>query len=299
MEKGLKNQARGILLLLLSALSFASATAVTRFVVTGSDVPAIEITFFRFSFGLLVALFLLAREGTWPRSNRWRYVFMRMIFNTLAVILFFSSLEATTVAKANLLNMTYPAFVFIISPFMNRETSSLTTWLFLFLTMIGILMVLSPESSASSLTSLNRGDLLALGSALAASVAISALRQARKFDSSSVILFYLMLGGTIINAFFWKHFVLPRGEILFLVCLATLLSVAGQVLITVGYRYIQAAEGALVSSSRIPFAIILGIIFLGEVPGISVALGAILILVSLAGISRPDIFFFRKNRGKS
>ncbi len=152
--------------------------------------------------------------------------------------------------------------------------------------MTGIYLVMVPGAEEGGLATLNRGDLSALASGLVAGFAITFLREARKYDSSTVILFYLMAIGSFINLFLvLPVFVIPRGEILLYALLCTLFSVAGQVLITTGYRHIDAAAGSLVSSSRILFALMLGVIILNEDLTWRIGGGGLLIMLALFGVS--------------
>jgi len=59
---------------------------------------------------------------------------------------------------------------------------------------------------------------------------------------------------------------------------------AGQVFITIGYRYIEAASGSLVSASRIVFAGVLGVLVFADPFTVPIMTGALLILVSLLGV---------------
>lgn len=277
---------RGFFYLLLSALVFALATLFARIITQNSTVPAVELTFFRFIGGLVFISVLAVRNRERLLPVKTRYVLLRALFNTMAVLLFFVALEDTTVSKANMLNMTYPVFVFLLAPLINRESISPLDVTYLMVAMTGIYLVMVPGAEEGGLATLNRGDLSALASGLVAGFAITFLREARKYDSSTVILFYLMAIGSFINFFLvLPVFVIPRGEILLYALLCTLFSVAGQVLITTGYRHIDAAAGSLVSSSRILFALMLGVIILNEDLTWRIGGGGLLIMLALFGVS--------------
>ena len=157
---------RGFVYLLLSAFVFALATLFAKIIIQSSDVPPIELTFFRFLGGLvLVSLIAFGRrENLRPKKSR--YVLLRALFNTLAVILFFTGIGETTVTKANMLNMTYPVFVFLLAPLINRESISLLDIIYLSVAMAGIYLVMVPSADFAGSGSLNRGDIFALASGL-------------------------------------------------------------------------------------------------------------------------------------
>lgn len=284
----------GAFLLLVAAFCFALATVFSKFATRENANVVYLVTFLRFSMGFLVALFAVRIKGVSLRPNAPRYVIMRAVFNSTAVILFFIGITYTTVTKANLLNMTYPLFVFLVAPFLNREHTPLTYYLFLALTLVGTWLVVT-TNNPFTVTDIANGDVFAFLSAILAGIAISSLREARKHDDSFLILFYAMLFGTIGNgiflAFRFPH--LTTGALRF-AFIAGACGVLGQVFITVGYRYISAAGGAIVSASRILFAILFGTILFGDVITLPIGIGALLIIISLFGVSGGLSFIFAR-----
>lgn len=272
---------RGVLCLLSSAFCFALSTVFAKLVTNGSAILGVEITFFRFIFGFLaMAIFIRVRPRSLHPVN-FKYILLRAISNAIAVLLFFSGIQYTTVTNANMLNMTYPVFVLITAPLINRERGSKGNYFFMVLTICGIYLIVKPDFSG-----INPGDLMALGSGIVASIAIATLREARKFDDSVVILFYHMLIGTVLTFFLMlPFFVMPEGIVLFHLVLTTIASVLGQVFLTIGYRYIDATSGSLVSASRILWACGMGIIFFSDPLSSGIISGGILILISLFGVS--------------
>jgi len=276
---------RGFILLLMSAFTFALSTVFAKLITDMSNVHAIELTFFRFSCGLLMVSAYIIFKKKSIRPNNKKYILMRSFFNTIAVIFFFLGVQHTTVSKSNLINMTYPVFVFLITPFLNKEKTSATHYLYLMLTMAGLYFVVIPNTGFFN-TDINMGDLYALLSGIGAGFAITSLREARKYDSSHTILFYLMLIGTVINLIIViPYFILPEGLVLFYVIMTTVCALTGQVCITIGYKYIKASAGSLVSSSRILFGIIFGVSLFSDPLTLRIASGGILIIISLVGVS--------------
>jgi drug/metabolite transporter (DMT)-like permease len=272
---------RGVPLLVLAELCFTLSTVITKHVVRVSAVPAVEITFFRFFLGAVLTAAHLLRKRSSFRPNNWVTIGFRAVLNSAAVILFFYALQYTTVTNANMLNMTYPVFVFLVSPFINREKSSPLFWIFLGVTMAGIWLVIDPEFG-----SVNTGDLLGLSSGIVAGFAISTLKEARLHDSTEIILFYLMCVGTVINGFVvLPKFVLPAGFTGLLVITAALLGFVGQIFLTEGYSFVRATSGSIVSSSRILFAVLLGVVLFHDPLHARILAGGALILISFAGVS--------------
>lgn len=280
----MEDRTRGVLLILLSALFFAGATVFAKLMTSGYGSSALIVTFCRFSIGFLVTLPGAVSGKTRLTPVRRDLVALRAITNTGAVFLFFMGIQLTTITKANLLNMTYPVFVFLAAPLINSERSPRRYYLFLLLTLLGAWQVVRP-AVAANLGRLALGDLLAFFSAIAAGVAISLLREARKHDDTQTILFYLMLLGTVINGVILFWIPLPPGPGLLLAAAGGAFGVAGQLALTTGYRYVSAAAGALLSSSRLIFAIFLGVIIFSDELTLKVISGAILIAISLVGVT--------------
>jgi drug/metabolite transporter (DMT)-like permease len=188
------------------------------------------------------------------------------------------------VTNANLLNMTYPAFVLIFAPLIIGERTRPLHYFLLVLALAGAALILRPD-----LGGLATGDLLGLASGLVAGLAIPFLRQARKYDDVWTIVFWLFTVGMIINGIFLVPvFVMPqKTSVILALAGGGVLGVLGQVMLTSGYRHISAAGGSIVSSSRILFAAVLGIALFSESLTLSLVAGGVLILAALIGAARP------------
>lgn len=272
---------RGILCLLIAEFCFALSTVFGKFVTTGSDITGVELTFFRFLIGTVAVSAVMITTRISFRPVRTRYVVLRAILNTFAVLAFFTGIQYTTVTNANMLNLTYPVFVFCIAPFLNREKNHPANYLYLCIALIGVYLIINPD-----FRSINPGDISALLSGVIAGFGISILRESRKYDSSEVILFYLMMIGCLISFFVMlPFFIMPRGMMLVHTLLSGGIAVAGQACITFGYRYIGAAPGSVVSSSRMLFAVCIGVWFFADPLSIAIITGGVLLLIALIGIS--------------
>lgn len=283
---------RGVLLLLFSALAFTLSTVFAKLVNEGSSISGIEISFFRFLTGFIfVSLYIIrSRERICP--NNTRYVMLRAVFNTIAVLLFFTGIQYTTVTSANMLNMTYPVFVFILAPLINSEKGHYSDIVFLLLTLGGTYLIIFPDFHR-----INPGDVYAFLSAIAAGFALTSLREARKHDSSATIIFHLMLIGAAISfVLMLPSFIMPQGTILVYILLSAIAAVTGQGALTIGFKYIKAAPGSLVSSSRILFAAMLGIIIFGDPLNVNILCGGVLILIALIGTSRIWEWFSKRKQ---
>jgi drug/metabolite transporter (DMT)-like permease len=147
--------------------------------------------------------------------------------------------------------------------------------------MIGIYLVIFPDFSH-----INKGDFIGLLSGIFAAFAIITLSIAREYDSTVLIVFYLMAIGTFCNAFMMAPvFVMPHVHDLPFLLGSGLVGVLGQVLLTMGYKNVSAKAGSMVSSSRIIFAATMGFFFFSEALSIRILAGGFLIIASIIGVS--------------
>jgi len=275
---------RGIIMLLLAEFCFASATVFAKFVTESSTIPAIEITFFRFLFGIIFAYTLLRKSKASMVPNNKKFVMWRGILNTIAVILFFTAVKYTTVTNANMLNMTYPIFIFLFMPFFATEKIKPIQILYLVISIIGVYLVIQPNFNH-----LLYGDLIGLLSGIVGGVSVITLRKAREKDSTVVIIFYLMIIGTIINGILLLAvFQMPNLVQSAYIILSALLGLGGQIFITSGYKYIEANKGSIISTSRIIFAVILGVLFFNDRLNLELVIGGIFILFSVVQLTLSE-----------
>jgi len=272
---------RGIFLLILAEFCFASATVFAKFVTNSSDIPAIEITFCRVFLGVIMATVYMLRTGTSFRPNKVFLVVARAILSFSALVAFFYSVQHTSVTNANMLNMTYPVFIFLVAPLFRLERMHRISFLFLAIAMIGIYLVIFPD-----FTNINKGDMIGLLSGIFAAFAIITLSVAREHDSTVLIVFYLMAIGTVCNVFMMApFFVMPRPSDLPALLASGFIGVLGQVFLTMGYKNVSAKAGSMVSSSRILFATMLGYFFFSDPLSFRIITGGLMIIAAIIGIN--------------
>ena len=272
---------KGIILLLISSFMFGLMTVFIKMVNISSSLPAVEILFFRFFLGFIIvsAILIFTKQDIKPVKPK--YVILRAVLNLFGALLLYMGIKNTAISNANMLHMTYPVFVYLFAPFLNKEKNSAQYYLFLIITMIGVFLIINP-----SINGINKGDLYAFFSAIIGGAAISSLRESRKYEKSFVILFYLMGIGSVISFFImFPIFEMPEGIVTLYLFVAAFFAVLGQIVITIGYRYIDAAPGAVISTSRIFIVFILGIIIFNDLITLRIIAGTCLIILSLIGIS--------------
>jgi drug/metabolite transporter (DMT)-like permease len=124
----------------------------------------------------------------------------------------------------------------------------------------GIWLILSPEKIAPKMS-----NLWGLASGISASVAIVYLNVSRRYHDTNTVLFFMFgIGAAIMFVGFHGRFFWPNGTALRYLLLCGSAGVAGQFLLTLGFRYVTAVEGSIISSTRILLAGLFGPLLAGE-----------------------------------
>ncbi|MFY9943849.1 MAG: DMT family transporter [Desulfobacterales bacterium] len=272
---GLKRrQMWGCLAIFGSAFFFYLATTTIRWsqAHTAIDPAFFVIVRFFLGFSVVGTSLLLHRQAVRPR--KFRYLLGRTIANCLAVYCFFKAVALTSVAEANILNMTYPVFIAVFTWMFLRTQRDGLTLVLVAVAMAGIWLLLKPGNIGW-----NPDLVWGLASGISAAFALTFLNLARQHDTSETILLVMFgLGTLIMLGLFYDRIFVPDRTAFFFLTACSLFGVAGQYLLTFGFRYVTALEGGIISSTRILLAAVLGPYLVAENP-LSVAgwIGALLI----------------------
>ncbi|MFW6373759.1 MAG: DMT family transporter [Thermodesulfobacteriota bacterium] len=269
-----KAQLLGGLSIFGSAFFLYLSTLVIRWAQGRVLVDPAYFVFARFILGFAVVSAAMSVRGHKIKVHRWHLLIGRTVGNTLSVFCFYKAVSLTTVAEANILNMTYPLFVTVFSWMFLSKQRDLPATLILMVAVVGVWLVLSPGKIG-----LNIGNLWGLASGMLGAAAIIYLNLSRQEHDTHTILFFMFGFGSLgIFLLFHEHIFVPDlREFLFLISCAAC-GVIGQYLLTIGFRYVTAMEGSIVSSSRILLAAVLGP-YLAADPPLSLAgwVGALMI----------------------
>ncbi|MGD8369362.1 MAG: DMT family transporter [Desulfobacterales bacterium] len=250
----------GGLAVFASAFCFYFSTVVIRWSQAEVSIEPSFFVFVRFLLGFFVVCILMAARRQLPRPRRYHLLLGRTIGNCVAVYCFYNAVKYTSVAEANILNMTYPVFVAVISWVLLRQQRDPVATAMVVVAFVGIWLILAPERVA-----FKTANLWGLASGVSASAAIVYLNVSRRYHDTNTVLFFMFgIGAVIMLAAFHDHFFWPEGAALryLLLCAAT--GIAGQFLLTLGFRYVTAMEGSIISSMRILLAGLLGPFLVGE-----------------------------------
>jgi drug/metabolite transporter (DMT)-like permease len=271
----------GVFYMLTSSVFFALSGYFGKLVVNTTQMNAVVTSFSRYALGAIIMIFYMLIKKKSFVANKLGPVTIRSIFNAGAVVLATLALNYTTLTNANILHLTYPVFVVILAPFITKEKPKISAYFYLILILAGSYIISNPD-----LSNINLGDLAAFASAIFAGLSILYLTEARKTESGSLIVLYLMVIGTFINGpLVIKDLGLIDINSVGIVLMAALFGFFGQVFTTEGYRYLDSATGSILSTSRILFATLLGFFFLSEPLNARIIIGICITMVALIGVS--------------
>jgi len=221
--------------------------------------------------------FVVKKRVVLPPEGKKSWLYHRAGWNIIAVFFFYLGVSYGSVTGANILNMTYPAFVALFSIYLLGERVDGSAWLGIALALAGAWFALQKEGAGFL-----QGDLFGLLSAVTAGLALVYLRKCRQSYSTETILLYLFKIGFLVTLgpviyLLWSS---PGGEqgALYYIGVSALLGIGGQVALTFGYRYVTAIEGSILSASRILIALLAGFLLLSHEISAFNVMGACLIL---------------------
>ena len=245
----------GCLAVFGSAFFFYMATVVIKWAaMAGLSIESSMFTLSRFVLGLVTVLTVMAVRRRKIKIVKKRYLVGRAVFNALAVFCFFKGVNLTSVAQANILNMTYPLFIALFSWVFLKTQRDLVAIFIVFMAFAGVWLILSPADMA-----FDSNSLWGLASGISAAAAIMFLNMSRRFhDTQTTLLVMFGLGGTIVFCVFFHEMRMPQLAEFYYLFWCSAIAIAGQYLLTVGFKYVTAIEGGIISSTRILLAAVLG-----------------------------------------
>lgn len=176
---------RGILLMCMSTVAFSIMHGLVRFV--SEVLPPFQIAFFRNVFGLAFLLPLLMRSRfAILRTKRIGLHALRGVINIVAMLMFFTALSISPIAKVTALSFTAPIFMAILAVLVLGERFRIYRWLAILFGFLGMLIILRP-----GLVAIDTGALLVTCSAALWAVAMVLIKILSRTESSLTIVAYM------------------------------------------------------------------------------------------------------------
>lgn len=254
-KHGFSQELYGSIAILASMWCFYLESAVVRWATASNVALSTQfLVFVRFLVGFMVVglVFFIKRKSS--RPSHYQLLLGRAVTNILAVICFYKAVELTTLAQGNILNMTFPVFIGIFSWFASKEQRELLALIMTLVAFCGIFLVLSPGDFQ-----IEWNSLWGVASGIISAVSLMLLNVARQYnDTDTVMMVVFGVGTVLLYLAFRDALHIPNQvEVCYLLSGAAV-AIAGQYLLTMGFRYVTSVKGGTLASSRILIAAFLG-----------------------------------------
>ena len=282
MNHDFKSHNYGILLFLLAYFSFAILDTIQKTAVQYHSV--FQLLLIKYIFCLIFSLIIakINKKKKIYLSNNFKIQILRCILSVCEACFFVLSFRYLSLANVHTIGSLAPVLMLAFSYFILKEKISLISWIAIFVSFLGVIIIMRPGSSI-----FNPYLILPLAAAFFYSLFQVITRLNSKFDENETMLFYNGLIGTIImlifSIFFWQP--LHSFSYIFFIFLGFFFCV-GLYLQIMALSISQASVLAPYHYSIIIWAILFGYFVYNDIPDIFTIIGAIIIISS-------GIFIFR------
>lgn len=259
--------------MLLAVLTFSMMNVFVKML---PHIPTLEIVFFRALVSLILSAIILKRKRISFWGNNQKVLLLRGIFGTVALSLYFYTLQAMPLASAMVIHYMSPIFTAIIASIVLKEHLAGRQYFFFLISFIGIVSIKGFDARIDWL------DVAAgVGAAVLSGAAYNCIRWLKFTEDSHVIIFYFPLvamPGTLLLTLFVYGWVDPGWTDLMLLIAIGVLTQIAQIFLTKAYQSEMANKVAGITNTGIIYALGLGWIFFGEVFDWKVILGMFLVI---------------------
>lgn len=288
-----KSLIKGYILVIISAVIYGTMPLMASHIYA-SGVNSITLTFFRNALSLPFIALIVKLSGKKIKVQTKMIpsiVLISLMGSAVTPLLLLSSYNFMPSGVATVLHFIYPAIVFIIEIIFLKKKIPYTKLLSLILCISGILMFYTPGQKLSLI-----GSAIALVSGITYAIYVVLLSEFKYKKEVSGFVFGFMVAAvcSVILFFvilFTKQFALPQslsGWILSFT-FAILVNIGAVILFQQGTFLIGGARASILSTFEPVTSVVTGVLFLGEVIGISTLTGTILVILSSILITVFDL----------
>lgn len=256
---------------------FAGMTVCVKLL--GQDIPSGQTIFVRGLISLVVLALIAWRTESLHllKTGNWRSHALRSLSGTISMFCLFTAVTNIPLADVTAITFTSPMFITILAMVFLGERIHRFRWTALGIGLCGALVMIGPHLSMAESSSL--GVLSALGAAMFSAVAMIFLRSMSGGEHAITITFYFsltfMFCAAVTTLQGWP---MPTATQAWLILLAGLFGVFGQLLMTYSYRFAEASTIAPLDYTSMVMAVLLGYLFFDEIPSLWIWLGAPLVI---------------------
>jgi drug/metabolite transporter (DMT)-like permease len=251
-----------------------------------SDTNVWMTTLFRFLVGIgIISLFAMSGKIRLEFVNN-KGLYVRGFIGGISTAIFFYSITKLGLIKAGFIASLYPVFAVIFGYFLLKEQLSRVKMISLTGAFIGVMFLMrNPSQAGTILNSLGLNELLAIGGTMLSGLTVVSIKKLQTTDSTVAIFFaQCLIGACIVFVPASTHTAMISSSSLLLLIAMGILATSGQLLLTNGYKYVDVSTGSIIVMTTPVLNTIAGYVFFREALSLQMAVGAVIILVSLAGL---------------
>lgn len=272
LKKGLR---QGIFFAVMIYLTSSLNDVLARFL--GSRLHFVEIAFFRFLFSVVfVFLIIVFSKRNLFKTGLHKWHIWRGILGALALGLCCFSVNIMPLAENTTILFSESLFMLPLAAFFLHEKISLKCVTATLVGFAGLVIMFRPNASNINFLAI----VPTFAAILFAVMNIMIKKMIDNKENNLTMLFYFGLYTTILSGIFVPFFwITPNWRELLLISLLGIGANLIQVFIFLAYRATTASSISPVRYSELPFAILFGMLFFGQVPETTAIIGASLIII--------------------
>ena len=224
------------------------------------NIPPMEIVFFRCLISFLITFFLLKRKNVSILGNNRNLLFLRGLFGTIGLDLYFVILQEIPLATASTLIYLTPFFTSIVGIIVLKEKMSIYQWLFLAIAFLGIILIQGFDARVSL-----ESVIMGASGSLCAAFAYNIIRYLKDKEDSLVLMIYFPMIACPIGAFIsYFNWVPPSFYEYVILILIGVFTQFAQYFMTRSYQSAEVSKVSVISYIEIIFVIAIGSVFFNE-----------------------------------
>ena len=245
-------------------------------------IPAHEIVFFRAVVSLVVGYMLIRRRGLNPWGNNKPLLIYRGIAGTIALIMYFYTLQQMPLASAVTIQYLSPIFTILIAGIMLKEPARPIQWLMFLVSFAGVVMVkgFDPRISVFEL-------IIGVAAAVFSGLAYNFIRKLKDHDHPLVVVFYFPLVTVpVVGLYTLTHWVPPNSDDWLILIMIGLATTVAQIYMTKAYQAEKAANISNFNYLGTIYALAFGFFLFDELIGVFSLIGIGLIIFGVIMCTR-------------
>jgi drug/metabolite transporter (DMT)-like permease len=217
---------------------------------------------------------------------------LRVLFSTAEVFCFYVAVRDLPLADVMTFWLAAPIYVAAVSPFLLGERVGARRWIAVGLGFAGVLIALAPSGAVSGTAT----AAAMIGSACFAAMVITG-RSLRGTPDTALVFWQLIgagLAGAVAAPLAWTQ---PTAFDWGLLSLLGVVAMGAHICVTRALKLADAALVAPLQYTLLPWAILLGWLFFGDVPTTAMLIGGLVIVAAGLLLLLPERGSFRRQRG--